>query len=103
MDPKDYCNSMAAELTAWKAKLFDVIARTDKMSTEQKGKVWEYFGEMKIIIQDIEDKIESLRTECPSDWSPQKKEIENAHVDVRSKYDETLDYIGKASPMSVPG
>jgi len=103
MDAKDYCNSMAAELTAWKAKLFDVIARTDKMGTAEKDKVWEYFGEMKIIIQDLEDKIESLRTECPSDWSPQKKEIEDAHVDVRSKYEETLEYIGKASPMSVPG
>ena len=103
MDAKDYCNSMAAELTAWKAKLFDVIARTDKMGTAEKDKVFEYFGEMKIVIQDLEDKIESLRTECPSDWSPQKKVIEDAHVDMRSKYEETLDYIGKASPMSVPG
>lgn len=94
---------MATELTAWKAKLFDVIARTDKMGTAEKDKVFEYFGEMKIIIQDLEDNIESLRTECPSDWSPQKKEIEDAHVDVRSKYEETLEYIGKAAPMSVPG
>ena len=103
MDPKDYCNSMAAELTAWKAKLFDVISRTDKMGTQEKDKVWQYFNEMKIIIQDLEDKVETLRTECPSDWSPQKKQIEDAHVDVRSKYEETLEFIGKASPMSVPG
>lgn len=103
MDAKDYCNSMAAELTAWKAKLFDVITGTDKMGTADKDKVWTYFNEMKIIIQDLEDKIGQLRTECPSDWSPQKKEIEDAHVDVRSKYEETLEYIGKASPMSVPG
>ncbi|MBS3808598.1 MAG: hypothetical protein KGY38_00390 [Desulfobacterales bacterium] len=103
MEAKDYCNSMAAELTAWKAKLFDVISRTDKMGTAEKDKVWEYFNEMKIVIQDLEDKIESLRTECPADWSPQKKEIEDAHVDMRSKYEETLQYIGKASPISVPG
>jgi len=94
---------MAAELTAWKAKLFDVISRTDKMGTQEKDKVWQYFNEMKIVIQDLEDKVETLRTECPSDWSPQKKEIEDAHLDVRSKYEETLDYIGKAAPMSVPG
>jgi len=94
---------MASELTAWKAKLFDVISRTDKMGTAEKDKVWAYFNEMKIVIQDLEDKIESLRTECPADWSPQKKQIEDAHVDMRSKYEETLDYIGKASPMSVPG
>ncbi|MFP4453608.1 MAG: hypothetical protein ACLFNW_11960 [Desulfobacterales bacterium] len=103
MDAKDYCNSMSAELIAWKAKLFDVISRTDKMGTQEKDKVWSYFNEMKIIIQDLEDRVESLRTECPSDWSPQKKEIEDAHVDIRSKYEETLDYLGKASPVSVPG
>lgn len=103
MDAKDFCNSMASELTAWKAKLFDVISRTDKMGTAEKEKVWEYFNEMKIIIQDLEDKVDSLRTECPSDWSPQKKQIEDAHVDVRSKYNETMEYIGKASPVSVPG
>jgi hypothetical protein len=103
MSAKDYCNSMASELTAWKAKLYDVISKTDKMGTAEKDKVWTYFNEMKIIIQDIEEKVDSLRTECPSDWSPQKKAIEDAHVDVRSKYEETMDYIGKAAPVSIPG
>jgi hypothetical protein len=46
---------------------------------------------MKIVIQDLEDEIESLRTECPADWSPQKKETEDAHVDMRSKYEETME------------
>ena len=41
MNAKDYCNSMATELTAWKAKLFDVIARTNKMGTAEKDKVWD--------------------------------------------------------------
>jgi hypothetical protein len=103
MNAKDYCNSMASELTAWKAKLYDVISKTDQMGTAEKDKVWTYFNEMKIIIQDIEEKVDSLRTECPSDWSPQKKAIEDAHVDVRSKYEETMDYIGKAAPVSIPG
>jgi hypothetical protein len=94
---------MEAELMAWKAKLFDVVSRSDNLSTGEKEKVWTYFNDMKMIIQDLEDKIESLKNECPSEWSPQKKEIEDAHVDMRSKYDETLDFIGKAAPFSVPG
>lgn len=103
MEVKDYCNSMASELTAWKAKLFDIVAQTDKLGTQDKEKVWEYFMEMKILVQDLEDKIDNLRTECPSEWSPHKKEIEDAHVDMRSKYQDTLEYIGKAAPYSVPG
>lgn len=35
------------------------------MGTAEKEKVWEYFNEMKIVIQALQNKIESLRTECP--------------------------------------
>ncbi len=103
MEVQDFCNGMQAELTAWKAKLFDVAAKADNLGTEDKNRVWEYFNDLKMIVSDLESKIESLRTECPSEWSPQKKEIEDAHEDMRSKYQQSLDYIGKASPFSVPG
>ena len=103
MDVRDYCGSMEAELMAWKAKLFDVAVKADKLGTQDKQKVWESFNELKIIVSDLEDRIQSLKNECPSEWSPQQKEIEDAHLDVRSKYKETLDYIGRASPVSVPG
>ncbi|MDY6904333.1 MAG: hypothetical protein SWH61_06580 [Thermodesulfobacteriota bacterium] len=103
MDVKDYCSGMEHELMAWKAKLFDVVAKTDAMGTKEKEKVWANFNDMKMIIQDLEDEIQTLKTECPSDWGPQKKKIEDAHVNVRSKYNETLEYIGKAAPVSVPG
>ena len=103
MDVRDYCDGMRAELTAWKARLFDVAVKADKLGTEEKGKVWEQFNDMKMLVAELEDKIEELRTECPSEWSPQKKEIENAAGDVRSRYEQTLEYIGKASPVSVPG
>jgi hypothetical protein len=32
-----------------------------------------------------------------------KSEIEKGSVDMRGKYDETMAYIGKASPVSIPG
>ena len=103
MDVKDFCSGMEHELMAWKAKMFDVVAKTDKMGTGDKDKVWANFNDIKIIIQDLEDKIQQLKTECPADWSPQKKEIEDAHVDMRAKYNEALDFIGQAAPVSVPG
>lgn len=103
MDVKDFCSSMQSELTAWKARLFDIAVKADNLGTEDKGKVWERFNDMKILVSDLEDKIETLRTECPSEWSPQKKEIESKTKDMRSKYDDTMEYIGKASPVSVPG
>jgi len=38
-----------------------------------------------------------------SQLEPQKKEIDDAHVDMRSKYEETMEIIGKAAPVSIPG
>jgi hypothetical protein len=32
-----------------------------------------------------------------------KKDIDDGSVDMRSKYEETMEYIGKASPVSIPG
>lgn len=103
MDVQDYCSGMASELTAWKAKIFDVAIKADNLGTADKNKVWQDFNELKIIVRDLEDKIQTLRNECPSEWSPQKREIDDASVDMRSKYQETLDYIGRAAPVSVPG
>ena len=50
-----------------------------------------------------ESKIEQLKTECPSEWSPQKKEIDEGTLDMRAKYEETMDFLGKAAPVSIPG
>ena len=103
MDVKDYCSGLEMELTAWKAKLFDAIAKADQLGSAEKERVLGNIGDLKILVADMEAKINQLKTECPSDWSPQKKDLEGATVDMRSKYEETMDYIGKASPVSIPG
>ena len=103
MNVLDYCNGLETELTAWKAKLYDVIRKIDKLSSADREKMLMNIQDLNIIFTDLEDKIESLKTECPSEWGPQRKEIDGAHIDMRSKYEETLEYIGKAQPVSIPG
>ena len=103
MDVMDFCKGLETELTAWKAKLYDMNERIDKLGSAEKEKALGNFGDLKIALAEMEDRIQQLKTECPSDWSPQKKKIEDAHVDMRGKYDETMDYIGKAAPVSIPG
>lgn len=44
-----------------------------------------------------------LKNECPTEWSPQKKDIDKGSVDMRGKYEQTMDYIGKYAPVSIPG
>ena len=103
MDVKDYCKGMQTELTAWKAKLYDVLGKFDALGTAQKEKAFPNIENLRMVVADLEDKICDLEVECPSDWGTQKKEIEDAHVDLRGKYEETMAFIGKAAPVSVPG
>lgn len=103
MNALDYCKGMEIELTAWKAKLYDVMRKIDKLSTGEKQKMLMNIQDLNMALTEMEDKIQSLKTECPSDWSPVKKAIDDNHIDMRSKYEETLAFIGKAAPVSIPG
>ena len=103
VDAQDFCSSMEIELTAWKAKLFDSICKADRLGSADKEKAMTSINDIKIIVADMEAKIHELKMECPSEWSPQKKDIDEGTVDLRSKYDETMDFIGKSAPMSIPG
>lgn len=103
MEVKDYCKGVESELTSWKAKLYDINRKIEKLPGSSKDKVLGNIGDLNNLLTEMEDRIEKLRNECPTEWSPIKKEVDDAHVDMRSKYEETLEFIGKAAPVSVPG
>ncbi len=103
MEVKDYCKGVESELTSWKAKLYDVNRKIETLPGSARDKVLGNIGDLNNLLTEMEDRIEKLRTECPTEWSPIKKEVDDAHVDMRSKYEETLEFIGKASPVSIPG
>ena len=103
MDVLDYCKGMEAEMTAWKAKLYDVMRKVDKLGSAEKENILPNITDLHMLLEEMEDRVENLKTECPSDWSPVKTDIEDGYVDMRGKYEETMDYVGKASPVSIPG
>ena len=103
MDVKDFCSGMEMELTAWKAKMYDAMRKIDKLGSAEREKVLMNLQDLNMIMDDMAQRVEQLRTECPSDWSPVKKEIEQGTVDMRGKYEDTMEAIGKAAPVSIPG
>jgi len=103
MDVQDYCKSMETEMTAWKAKLYDVMRKVDKLGTSQRDKVLPNIEDLHMLLEEMTDRVSKLKTECPSEWSPVKDEIEGGTIDMRGKYEETMEYIGKAAPVSIPG
>ena len=103
MDVKDYCKGVEQELTAWKAKIYDANRRLDTLTGGEREKILDRLGDLNIIVTEMEDRIDQLRHECPTEWSPVKSEMDDAHVNMRSKYEETMELIGKAAPVSIPG
>ena len=103
MDVKDFCQGIESEMTAWKAELYDVMRRVDRLGSAEKEKVLANVEDLHMLIEEMSDRVNQLRTECPSDWSPLKKDVEKGTIDMRSKYEETMEYIGKAAPVSIPG
>ena len=103
MDVTDYCKNMEMEMTTWKAKLYDVTRKVDQLGSAEKEKILANVEDLHMLLEEMSDRVQHLKTECPSDWSPMKKEIDEGSVDMRGKYEETMEYIGKASPVSIPG
>ena len=77
MDAKAYCDSVGIELMGWKAKLYDVIRKTDSLADEDKQKVGTTLAELHAIVDDLNKRIEWLSHECPVDWVGPKEEIED--------------------------
>lgn len=103
MDVLDYCKGMEMELTAWKAKLYDLTRKVDKLGTAEREKILPNIEDLHMFVVEMSERIEQLKNECPTQWTPQKKDIDKGTVDMRAKYEETMEYIGKYAPVSIPG
>lgn len=103
MDVLDYCKGMEMELTAWKAKLYDLTRKVDRLPSGDKQRMLGSVEDLHMLVTEFEDHIQKLRNECPSEWGSQKKAIDDSHVNMRSRYEETMEQIGQAAPVSIPG
>lgn len=89
MELNDYCESVNTELTMWKARLYDVISKIDHLPTGDKQRMYEEVNGLHIIMAELEDRIEKLRTECPTEWKPVREEISTHFSGLSNKYNDT--------------
>jgi hypothetical protein len=75
-DVHSYCDNVVTELSAWKAKAYDVVRRFDKLSSGDKAKLSDQVNDLHIYIEELENRIARLRKECPTDWKADHIEME---------------------------
>ena len=88
MNVKDYCKNVDIELNAWKAKLYNIMRQMDDMPTSDKQRMYEKVNGLHIIMTELDDRIDQLRTTCPTEWTPEKSEIKGKIVELERVYDE---------------
>jgi predicted nuclease with TOPRIM domain len=88
MDVKSYCDNMEIELIGWKAKVYDVVRKLDKLSTGERGATVPMIRDLHNIIDELSERIDLLEKECPTEWNPQKKEIEGRMSNLRDRWQE---------------
>ncbi|MDW7771655.1 MAG: hypothetical protein SCH71_02080 [Desulfobulbaceae bacterium] len=71
MEVKDYCRNMEMELNIWKARLYDVVRKFDQLSTGEKQDSYEEVAGLHMLMTQLEERLDNLRTSCPTDWKPE--------------------------------
>ena len=87
MDVKDYCGAMKAEVTAWKEKLEAMKKVADSYGTEHREKILPLIGELEQSVTNAQMRVDQLETECPSDWSPIRNDLDELFGTVGSSVD----------------
>lgn len=88
MEVKDYCRNMDTELTAWKAKIYNVIRQMDSLPTGDKQRMYEKINGLHIIMTELDNRLDQLRTSCPTEWNPARQEIKATMGDLGNRYEE---------------
>jgi phage terminase small subunit len=90
MEAKDYCRTVEVELYGWKAKMYDMVRKVDKLRGSEKEKVASRVEELHQHISEMERLIENLQTECPVDFGPQKRQLEQTGEGMKKKYEDAM-------------
>jgi hypothetical protein len=95
MDPKSYCDTVNHELTAWKAKIYDVIARSEKLPQKGQKRVAPVITELNAAVEDLNVSLDRLARECPADFGPQRQQIKGRVTDVKKAWKKAWGILGE--------
>ena len=87
MEVKDYCKAMLAEVSAWKHKLEAMKKVADTYGSSEKEKILPLVGQLEQEVTAAQLRVQQLETECPSEWSPMKNDLDDLFGTVGSSVD----------------
>ncbi len=64
MKARNCCKTMEAELTAWKANVYDIVRKMEELTGGQKEKVLPNIEDLHMLIAEMDDRIDQIRDNC---------------------------------------
>ncbi|MBT8367777.1 MAG: hypothetical protein KJP23_24050 [Deltaproteobacteria bacterium] len=86
MDLKTFCDSAGIDLIGWKAKLYDVIRKTETLDKVDNCEVAPLLRELNQLVDELDKRIKILAEECPLEWDSQKAGIQDKLSQVNTKW-----------------
>ena len=87
-DVKSYCDNVVSELGVWKGKIDEVVSRIDRVSSGDKAKIGDQVNDLHMFMGELESRIDTLKTECPTGWKPEGIELEPTFAERKTALDE---------------
>ena len=64
MKAKNCCKTMEAELTAWKANVYDIARKMETLTGGEKEKILPNIEDLHILIAEMDERIDQIRDNC---------------------------------------
>jgi molecular chaperone GrpE (heat shock protein) len=94
-DVKNYCDKSYRRMVGLKAGLYDVISKAEKASDPAHA---DAVKQLMALVENIETGLDELNNQCPSDWSPNKKNLDENMTRLSDRLSEAADRLGVAVP-----
>jgi hypothetical protein len=90
---------MEAELTAWKANVYDIVHKMDGLTGGEKEKILPNIEDLHILIAEMDDRIEQIRKNCTpetgiDDIKSDREKFDKSLVSLRVSADEAMRGLG---------
>jgi hypothetical protein len=95
MKARNCCKTMQAELTAWKANVYDIVRKMEELHGGQKEQILPNIEKLHKLISEMDDRIEFVRDNCTpeteiDDIRTERNEFDQHLAALRVKTEETM-------------
>ena len=84
MKARNCCKTMEAELTAWKANVYDIVRSMENLPGGEKEKILPNIEDLHMLIAEMDERLDQIRENCTPETG-----IDDIRTD-REKFDKSL-------------